>query len=234
MKNICVILGIILAVMCSFSQEFKTVKTSQDVIDNYIIASGGEEALKEVKSLFMKGEFSGEGSTGTLEVYFGKSYFYMDLNMNVFNMKQAVDIKKKSGWVMFGNTVKDMTEDELNRNKKNSDGSMWGYYLEPAKYGITYQMMQNEEVSGKETYVIELVQDSATILTAYFDTKSFNKIKQVKGNDVSEFSDFRKVSSTDVVMPYSIKNKNGDVIVEQIKLNSKFDKKLLKKPEIEN
>jgi hypothetical protein len=234
MRTFGIILAVLFTIFQSLSQDFKSVKTAQDVIDNYIASSGGEEAISEVKSMYMKGKFEGEGHTGSLEIFFGKSYFYMDINMSVFQMKQAVDFKKKSGWVMFGNSVKDMNEEEMNRSMKSSEGSLWGYYLEPAKYGITYQMMQNEEVSGTDTYVIEFIQNSATLLTAYFDIKSFNKIKQIKGNDVSEFTDFRKVGSTDVIMPYSIKNKNGDVAVEEIKLNSKFDKKLLKKPVIEN
>ncbi len=233
MKITSVILTAVFVTLITYSQEFKTVKTAQDVIDNYITASGGEEALSEVKSIYMKGKFTGEGSEGSLEVYLGKSYVYLDIDMSVFKMKQAVDVKKNSGWVMFGNSVKDMSDEEIKKSSKNSEGSLWGYYLKPEEYGVSFQMMQNEEVSGKDSYVIDLIQDSATLLTAYFDTKTFNKIKQVKGNDNSEFSDFRKVGSTGVTMPYSIKNKGGDVEVSVMKLNSKFDKKLLKKPEIE-
>jgi hypothetical protein len=108
-----------------------------------------------------------------------------------------------------------------------------GLFLDPVKYGIKYNLLPNEKVSEKDAYVVELLQEDNVLMTSYFDAKTFDKVRQVKGNDDSEFSDFRTVGSTKVRMPYTIKGKNGDVTISELKFNSKFDKKLLNKPEVE-
>ena len=216
-----------------FSQTFKEVKTVQDVIDNYIEAAGGEDALSNVKSVYMKGEISGGAQQGSIEAYLGKRYIYLNVDVGVFKMIQSADLKKKTGWTMFGTSMKDMAEDDINKNIKNAEVSLWSYYLNPEKYGIKYELMQNEEVAGKDAYVVDLIQNEAVLLTAYFDSKTFNKVKQIKGNDNSEFSDFRSVGDDNVKMPFMINGKNGDVTISEIKINSKFNKDLLKKPEVE-
>ena len=233
MKVKLIIITCLLVITSGFSQTFKEVTSVQDVIDNYIVASGGADALGNVKSLYMKGELSGGGQNGSIEVFMGKRYIYFFVDVGVFKMKQAVDLKKKTGWTMFGSKINDMTEDDLLNNSKNAELSLWTYYTNPEKYGVKYELMQNEEVSGNDAYVVDLIQNEAVLLTAYFDTKTFYKVKQIKGNDNSEFSDFRSVGDDDVKMPFMIKSKTGDVKITEIKFNSKFDKDLLKKPEAE-
>lgn len=227
------VLIILFAATALFGQTFKEVKTAQDVVDNYIEANGGKDELSAVKSIYMKGDFTGEGHAGSLEIYMGKNYFYLNLDLGVFKMKQAVDIKNGKGWTQFGDMTKDMNEDELKKNRKNAEGTLWAYYIDPVKYGIKYNLLPNEKVAEKDAYAVELQQEGAAIITAYFDAKTFDKVRQVKGNDDSEFSDFREVGTTKVRMPYTIKGKNGDVAISELKFNSKFEKKLLTKPEVE-
>ncbi|MBE2228843.1 MAG: hypothetical protein IAE93_15915, partial [Ignavibacteria bacterium] len=113
MKTIIAVFVMFLAVFGVNSQDFKPVVTGQDVIDNYITASGGKDALKDIESIRMKGKI-GEGSeAGELEIYFSKNYVYMDIGMKEFSMKQAIDVKKKKGWTKFGEMIKDMTEEEI-------------------------------------------------------------------------------------------------------------------------
>ena len=232
---------ILLVVLCFFSistraQEFKEVKTAQDVIDNYLLAIGGVEALKEVKSIYMKGKMASpemNGENGGIEIYFSKKYVYLDIATAMINMKQAVDIGKKKGWTQFGTMVKDMKEDEIMKSSRSIDGTLWANYLNPDAAGIRFQLMDNEEIDGKEVYVVDLVKDSASILTAYFDPKTFYKVREAGSTVITNFEDFRSTGTQKIIMPYLIKNKTGDVVVSEIKFNSKIDKKLLEKPETE-
>ncbi len=230
MKKLISVFLLFFAVFSLYSQDFKPVNSAQDVIDNYIIASGGKDALNEIKSIRMKGKI-GEGSeSGNLEIYFSKNYVYMDIVMKEFTMKQAIDVNKKKGWTQFGEMIKDMTEEDIKKNTKNMDGSMWGNFISPKEHGITYELLQNESIDGTEYYAVDLIRDSLTVSTSYFDMKNFNKVKELKGGMTSGFSDFRKVKDSDVVMPYKITSQTGDVIITDITFNSSFDKKLLKRP----
>jgi len=230
MNKVIVAFLLFFAAFNTLSQDFKPVKTGQDVVDNYITASGGKDALKDIESIRMKGNI-GEGSeSGNLEIYFSKSYVYMDIAMKEFTMKQAIDVKKKKGWTQFGEMIKDMTEEDINKNTKNMDGSMWGNFIDPKVHGITYELLQNETIDGTEYYAVDLIRDSLTVSTSYFDMKNFYKVKELKGGMTSGFSDFRKVKDSDVIMPYKITSQTGDVVITDITFNTSFDKKLLKRP----
>lgn len=231
MKKI-IVLALLFFTFTAYSQEFKEVKTAQDVIDNYIAASGGADALKDIESIKMKGKIGEGDESGSIDVYFSKKYVYMDISMKIFNMQQAIDVAKKSGWMKFGEMIKDLKEEDINKNLKNVEGSMWGNYIDPKEHGLKFEMMQNEAVNGSDCYVIDLVRDSASTTTAYFDTKTYMKVRELKGGMTNDFSDFKKVPGSDVIMPYNIKSATGDVKITEIKFNSKFDKKLLKKPEV--
>lgn len=224
---------LVLLVFSVKSQDFKEVKTAQDVVDNYIIACGGADELMTVESISMKGKMGEGDQSGTINIYFSKKYVYMDINTEQFSMKQAIDITAKKGWVKFGTMIKDLNEEDINKNKKNIDGTLWSNFLDPKENGITFELLQNETVEGKDAYVVDLMRDSASITTAYFDAKTFYKVKEIKGGMTNEFSDFKKVGSTGIVMPYRIKSQSGDVTMTELKFNTKFDKKLLTRPKEE-
>lgn len=234
MKNLILIIIVFFTALNIDAQEFKPVKTANDVIENYIIASGGADALSKVESIRMKGKIGEGEEAGSLEIYFSGKYIYMDINMKQFTMVQAIDIKKKKGWMKFGTMVKDLKEEEIMKNKRNIDGSMFGKYLDPAANNIKFEMLQNEEVNGSDCYVIDVIQDSLSASTEYFDTKTFNKVRENKGGMTNTFSDFRKVGSSGVFMPYTISSQTGDVTLSEIAFNSKFNKKLLARPKDED
>lgn len=230
MKYLKVTILMFLMVFVTFSQEFKKVENVQDVVDNYITATGGADALKSVESVKMKGTF-GEGSEGgSIEVYFSRKYLYMDLDTKQFKMKQAVDVDAKKGWTKFGTMLKDMKEEEITKQKKNAEGTLWANFLNPKDNGITFELLQNETVNGSDAYVVDQLKDGVSVATSYFDTKTFLKVRELKGSMTNDFSDFRKTGDENIMMPYKINSQQGDVTLTEIKFNSKFDKKLLKKP----
>jgi hypothetical protein len=230
MKNFSLILVFLIFSVSLKAQDFKEVKSAQDVIDNYLLASGGADKLSEVESISMQGKLGNGEQSGTIEIYLGKKYVYMNIKSDMFAMTQAVDIDKKKGWTKFGTMVKDMTEEEITKSKKTMEGTLWGNYLYPKENGITFEMLQNESVKGNDAFEIDLIKDGTAVSTSFFDAKTFNKVKEIKGKMISEFSNFKPTGSLGIIMPYTIKSQTGDVEITEIKFNSRFDKSLLKKP----
>jgi len=237
MKKIILLVLLCFSTLAVKTQDFKEVKTAQDVVDNYLLAVGGADALKEVKSIQMKGKMASaemNGENGGIEIYYSDKYVYMNISTAMFSMKQAIDFDKKKGWTLFGEMFKEMNEEELQKSQKSIEGTLWGNFLNPKASGITYLMLENEHVDGKDAYVIDLVKDGANFLTVFFDTKTFLKIKDAGSTTMTEYADFKETGDLKIVMPYTIKNKAGDVVLTEIKFNSKFNKKLLKKPEVKD
>jgi len=217
---------------CSLrAQTFKEVKTAQDVIDNYLEANGGADNLRGVKSVSMEGNMSLLGSDVPIKFYTGKNIFYMNFDHSQFAVTIAVDTKKEKGWSKFGEAIKDASPADIEEHKNNIISTLWGYYIDKDKYGMSYQLLQNEKVGDKDAYVIDFLNKDSVIQTVYFDSETFNRVKVVKSSMASEYSDFKIVGNSGIYMPYRVATGEGDVTVAKYEFNSKFDKKLLKKPE---
>ncbi len=215
-------------------QEFKEVKTGQDVIDNYLTANGGADNLKKIRSIEMTGTMMLMGKALPIKVYTSYDYFYMDGGDDLMKLTIATDMKNMTGWsYVFGN-LKDATKEEVQRNKITIEQMLWGYYMDKDKYGITYKLTGNEKIGDYDTYVVEFTAGDSLLQTCNYDSKTFYRVKQLKGKTESEYSDFRNVESTGIYMGYAIKTNQGDVTVTSYKFNTDFDTKLLKKPVIKS
>jgi hypothetical protein len=178
----------------------------------------------------MEGNMNIADSDVPMKLYTGNDIFYMNFAHTQFGITLAIDTKNKKGWTKFGSMVKDATPDEIEKNKENIASTLWAFYLEPAKYGITYELMQNEKVGDKDAYVVDFKSKDSVVQSVYFDAGTFQRVKQIKGKTSSEYLDLRDVSSSGIYMPYKISTNQGEVIVTKYEFNTKLDKKLLKRP----
>lgn len=230
MKKLLVILCFIVTGALQ-AQNFKEVTTAQDVIDNYIEANGGTDHLKSIESIEMKGNINAMGMDVPLTIYAGKDYFYMNADHPQMGMTVVTDLKQKTGWTKFLGMISDAKDKDIEKNKLNIESMLWTYYVDKGKFNISYELMQNEKVGENDTYVVDFKSGDSLIQTVNFDAKTFQRLKQVKGNTTSEYSEFKSVDGGGIFMPYLIKTNQGDVVVTSYKFNSDFDVNLLKKPE---
>ena len=231
MKLIPIVLLISLTV---YSQNFKEVNSAQDVIDNYIIANGGEDNLRKIKSVKIDATMESEGVTVPLTMYVSRRYYYFYLSLTGFDFGSAVDLKNKKGWSRMANLISDLTEENYRNTKQNAQAMMWEYYIDKDKHGISYRLLPEEEVNGTKTYVVEFIKSDEAFLTVYFDATTFHRLKQIKEGIETTYSDYRKISSAGLYAPYTITSDRGVVKVNQYTLNEKFDKSLLNKPKIDS
>lgn len=233
MKRILIVLAVFFVSLSVKAQDFKEVKTAQDVIDNHVTANGGADNLAKVKSIEMKGTIGIMGGTFPVHIYVSEDYFYTGVETPQMPVRIAISYKDKKGWQNLMGKVMDETPEAIEKNKERVHAMLWGYYLEKDKHGVTYNLLQNEPVGGNDAYVVEFIQNEKPLQTVYFDVKSFQRVMQIKGQVTSEYSDFRDVDASGIYMSYLITGTQGDVNVTEYKFNTTFDTKLLEKPKEE-
>lgn len=231
MKNKLAVILCFVVINSIHSQSFKEVITAQDVIDNYIEANGGADLLKSVKSVEMNGSLNAMGMNVPLAIYASKDYFYMNADHPQMGMTVVTDLKQNTGWTKFLGNISDAKEQDIEMNRKNIESMLWTYYVDKGKFNISYELMQNEKVGESDTYVVDFKAGDTVVQTVNFDAKTFQRLKQVKGNTTSEYSEFKSVDAGGIIMPYVIKTNQGDFTVNAYRFNSDFDPVLLKKPE---
>ncbi len=216
-----------------YAQQFKEVKTAQDVIDNHVTAIGGADALRQVTSIKMEGSIEISGTPAPILYYVSNESYYVGVESVQFTFKTCYDGKNKTGWSQFGEKVTDFTEAQSKRTGESIVSLLWGYVLDPQKYNIVYKQLQDEKLNDADVYVIEFTRADTTVGTSYYDKKTFMQVKEIRGRNETENSDFKSVTALDdskIMMPFSIKQQ-GTVIVKKYEFNKKLSKKYFKKPE---
>lgn len=207
------------------------LKTPREIIDKHLEAIGGLDNLKKVNSIEILGTMDIMSIPTNIIIYMSLDAFYLNLDHPNFGMTNAINIKDNSGWTKFGDKVKDLTESEIYKTKRGMSGAMWINYYDPDRNNVRYELLENEEVNGNDAYVIDFYMDDTLSYTQYFDSKTFNMVKQNKNGQITEYSDFRKINDFNIYLPYELKTPQGEIKVNEYKLNEIIDEKLLKKPE---
>ncbi len=232
MKVIIHIFCLVISIACINAQDFKPVKSAQDVIDNFIAATGGAENMKKVKSIKATGHVSGKVKDDLFTYYIGRDVFYIKYTSPEMTVIEAFDTEKNKGWISFAGKLVDFDYKYIPMMKLLVDAALWHFYYDKDKYYITYQLKDDEKVNNTDCYVVDIMQNGDFVETDYFDKQNFNKLKQEIAEEriTWQFSDYNDSGYSGLTMPFGMYMKLGEFKITDYKFNTSFDKKLLEKP----
>ena len=208
--------------------------TAKAVLDNYIKAIGGKDALAKVKSYEQIGTLSMAMIPAPLQLNIkmkDNSKVKMNITMSGMELMKQVFDGKKGAMFQMGNKV-EMGEDELLEAKVQADFSA---QLNYAKYGINATLKGIAPVGKEEAYVIELTKPNGSTTTDYYSIVSGLLIKsistQVNGDAtvVSETT-YKKYSDAGAYKYASefsttAEGQQMDYTITEMKINPKIDDK---------
>lgn len=217
MKKVSFFVSALLVSTISFAQ------TADDVINNYVKAIGGKEAISKLKDVTMN--LTGEVQGASLEIVVQKkSPAKFSQAVNVVGMgevqKQVYDGTKVRSSGMQGS--EDITDPE-----KVKAVALQAYVVPEAEYaalGAKLSYVGKEKVNSIDTHKIEVTIGSVK-MTEFYDATTGLKVRQSITADtpmgsqtiITDFSDYKDVSG--VKMPYKL---NQDMGMMQLEL--KVDK----------
>lgn len=192
--------------------------TAEEVIDNYVVAIGGEKAWKKVKSL---------------ETTFGATVQGMSLEL--VNMKMRPNMVKTKVTVNGSMVMSEVIYDGEKGKQSGMQGSkeLSGKELEEAKAsadllpeasyltnGYALNLKGIEKVNGKGAYLLEIVSASGKMSMEYYDIESGLKVREVSVQDgpngqvtqTSDISDYRMVKG--VLLPHKMTLDMGAQLIE--------------------
>lgn len=225
-------------------------QTADDVIEKYLAASGGREALSRLTSRAANGTISltspvGELS-GTIEIYAkkpNKSRTLIKLDLTSVGAGQMTSDQRfdgTNGYVMDslqGNRAIEGGQLDAMRN-----GSFPTPLLNYKEMGTTIALGDREKVAGKEAFVLNLTPKAGPPMKVYIDATNFMLVKTAVtinvpqlGGDIEqtvEFSDYRNVDG--ITVPFTTKSTNPVQSVtakmESVKHNVEIDDASFSKP----
>ncbi|MFM9951512.1 MAG: caspase domain-containing protein [Saprospiraceae bacterium] len=182
--------------------------TAQTVIDNYLKAIGGKEALKRVKDMKMSMTTSAEGQTIVLVIQRKMpNKLVMTMLMSGVVLSET-KFDGEIGVVMdMSGDVQPMDEAGLKMFKDQS-----GIFeeIEYATNGTKLQLKGVEKVNGKDAYKLDITAPSGIKVTEFFDKATWLKVRTVQieqGSEgpvtsTSDYEDYRNVNG--IKVPYRL------------------------------
>lgn len=197
--------------------------SAQDVIENYIDALGGRNALKNVKDMTMNASTSMQGMTFKIvtrqkapnkilvETLMGGN----PISMQVFDGKNGKIVSPMGEQKLEGDLLKEIAEAAV---------------LFPELYyttdGTTLELQGIDNLDGGEAYKLLVKRPSGKETTVYFDVESGLKVREVnsgmQGTVISSYKNYEKVSGINfpTAMTQLVGPQNLEIIVESTVVNS--------------
>jgi zinc protease len=185
----------------------KTDVTGAQVIDSYIKAIGGKEALDKVKSVY---------STGKMEIMGQKLDFsvkQMVPNKEMIEIKLGAQTAMKemfdgsTGYRMQMGNKQDLSPDEV-KEKAGIKGLFEQLFYKEAGYKIEVKGV--EKINGADAYVLLVTSPAGKTKTEYYDVKSGFMVKSsemtkeanMETEQAITYDNYKKVG--DIYFPYKV------------------------------
>ncbi len=206
--------------------------TVSDVLNNYLNAMGGAEALSKVKSFEQNGALAmGPMSMAVNIKMKDNSKMKMTVSMaGMEAMKNVYDGAKGNTYQMGQKSA--MEEGDLMDSRMQCD--MLGE-LHYAQYGITPSLLGIDKVGDENAYVVQLTKANGEVTTDYFSVATGLRLKSVSVEGEGEeamlvetvYSEYAMQDGVKYVKKMSI-NQGGQVMeftYNEMKINPKLDDK---------
>jgi zinc protease len=211
--------------------------TAMAVIQKYIYAIGGMEKFKSVKDRTTV--MTGYAMNQPIDIMIMQKYpdkLFQELSVG--DVSQLIYYHDGKGILKIGNEITEIENKELERLKIDATMQL---LIDPEKYGIKTELLQNEMVDSVDCYKIKFTLPSGLRWFQYYDVATSLKFKETKEVQTNQglfeqetyFSDYRSVDGLEY--PFRIKQYLGlqeiDLTVTNIEINSGLDENIFKMPD---
>src|SRR6186997_819542 len=225
-----------IAIVAILVSVFTFAQTAEEIITKHIEAIGGAAAWKKVNSLYYEGKMTVQGAeiNLTLTSLNGKG---VRQNISLMGMTGYQIITPTAGWNFMpfqGQTSPEpMTADELKQSADDLD--VQGKLVDYKSKGNTVEYLGKDDVEGTECFKLKITSKAGNIETVFIDPKSYYIVRSVakrtangQESDVpTDLSNYQKLPEG-IVVPFSIKLSDGELVISKAEVNKKIDESTFK------
>jgi outer membrane lipoprotein-sorting protein len=229
--------------------QVASAQSADEVVEKYLAAMGGREALGKLKSRTMTGTITvstpGGEVSGSVEIVNeapNKARTLIKLDLSAFGAGQMTFDQRFDGTTGY-------VIDTLQGNREISGGQLEAMknvvfptpLLNYKEIGASVQLAGMEQVGDRQAHVLVLNPKSGPAIRQFIDAESFLLLKVSAKIDVPQFgeveqttelSDFRAVDG--VKVPFAIKTtstvQSSSVVLTNVEHNTPIDESIFSKP----
>jgi photosynthetic reaction center cytochrome c subunit len=209
---------------------------ADQILDKYLAAVGGADALMKVKSRVQKGNLEAGGIQFPIEVYSQGP----DKRISISHPQGGESVTAfngEVGWLTIRNGIHMMTGSE--REAARIDAEL--YF--PARVRQLYKefhVRPGEEIDGHQTYMVMAKDANLPALRLYFDQQSGLLVRQMRFAETPlgrnptqiDYADYKEIDGVKIPYRWTLTRPNGSftIKVDQVQQNVPIDEKLFVPP----
>jgi photosynthetic reaction center cytochrome c subunit len=210
--------------------------TSDQILDKYLAAVGGADALKKIKTRLQKGTIDAMGMQYPIEVYSEAP----DKRVSITHPQGGSSVTAfngEVGWLSIRDGFHRMTAPE--REAARIDAEL--YF--PARVREMYKefhVMPGEELNGRPAYLVSAASPGRPQLRLYFDQETgllqrllrYAETPLGRNPTQIDYADYRETGGVKIPYRWALARPNGTFIIkiEQVQQNVPIDEKLFLPP----
>lgn len=218
------------------AEAHANLPAANQILDKYLAAVGGADALKKIKSRVQKGNIDAMGSQYPIEVYSQAP----DKRVSISHPKGGSSVTAfdgEVGWLSIRDGFHRMTAPE--REAARIDAEL--YF--PARVRELYKefhVLPGEDVNGRETYMVSATAPGRPSLRLYFDQQTGLLLRQIRYAETPlgrnptqiDYADYKETDGVKIPYRWTLTRPNGafTIKVDQVQQNVPIDEKLFVPP----
>jgi photosynthetic reaction center cytochrome c subunit len=210
--------------------------TADQLLDKYLAAVGGADALKKIKSRVQKGSLDAGGMQYPIEVYSEAS----DKRASISHPQGGESVTAfngEVGWLTIRNGVHMMTAGE--RQAARIDAELY-FPVRVRELYKEFRVRPGEEIDGKATYMVMTRDADRLPLRLYFDQQSGLLLRQMRFAETPlgrnptqiDYADYKEIDGVKIPCRWTLSRPNGNftIKIDRVQQNVPIDEKLFVPP----
>jgi photosynthetic reaction center cytochrome c subunit len=211
---------------------------AQAILDKYLTAVGGAEAVQKVRTQVQTGNIEVSGQKFPIEVYsqapnkrISTSHMGPNASVTAYN--------GETGWLSTPNGIRQMSAAE--QKAASIDAQLYFPVWLPKAYPEC-KATAGDEIDGKRTYLVSATGPDQLPLNMYFDQQSGLLVRLIRYAETPlgrnptqiDYADFRAVDGLKLPYRWTLARPNGrfTIQIEEVKQNVPEDEKLFVMPNL--
>jgi len=214
-----------------------SLPTAEQLLDKYLAAVGGADALRKIKTRVQKGTIEAMGTQSPIEIYSEAP----DKRVSVSHLNGGSSVTAfngQAGWLTFPGGVHRMTTAE--RESARIDADLY-FAADARELYKEFRVRPGEEVDGKATYLVGATANPGhPAIRMYFDQESGLLLRLIRYTETAlgrnpaqvDYADYRVTDGVKIPYRWTLARPNGAfaIKIEQVQQNGPVDQKLFEPP----
>jgi photosynthetic reaction center cytochrome c subunit len=216
----------------------ESLPTADQILDKYLAAAGGADALHKIKTRMQKGTVDAMGAQYPIEIYSEAPEKRVSVSHPPFG-ESVTAFNGQAGWLTTPRGVHPMNSSELLSARIDAE-----IYF-PARIRELYQefkVLPGETIDGHATFLVTAKGASAPPLRLYFDQQTSLLVRLIRYTETPlgrnplevDYTDYRDTGGLKIPYQWTLTRTNGSftIRINTVQDNAPIDEKLFVMPAI--